>query len=176
MAICGHLIARFDLYVRKKRFRAKAWILLKSFIIFPTISSYCMKELDLCCYNPFFISQIPGCPFIPIVGNMLEARKAEPMTNAIRHVHTVILQSCRTSDWIPFFVCSRDITVVIRQEKLIIGISKLCNCFFPWTHKESILLFIFTQTSLVLKKIILIISQCVALNRKSILSQRRSLF
>ncbi|XP_062590903.1 cytochrome P450 3A9-like [Saccostrea cucullata] len=30
------------------------------------------------------LRKIPGCPYIPLVGNMLEARKAEPMTNTIR--------------------------------------------------------------------------------------------
>ncbi|XP_078317631.1 cytochrome P450 4d1-like isoform X2 [Crassostrea virginica] len=44
---------------------------------------WCLYKLFLA---PLFspLRKIPGCPFIPIVGNMLEARKAEPMTNAIR--------------------------------------------------------------------------------------------
>uniref|UniRef100_K1P442 Cytochrome P450 4d2 n=1 Tax=Magallana gigas TaxID=29159 RepID=K1P442_MAGGI len=43
---------------------------------------YLYKLLLAPLFSP--LRKIPGCPFIPIVGNMLEARKAEPMTNAIR--------------------------------------------------------------------------------------------
>ncbi|XP_048760776.1 uncharacterized protein LOC125669949 isoform X2 [Ostrea edulis] len=43
---------------------------------------YLYKLLLAPLFSP--LRKIPGCPYIPLVGNMLEARKAEPMTNAIR--------------------------------------------------------------------------------------------